>query len=434
MSNLKNLFPIAILNSIFDIHHSLFLANLCRFAQDFSVKILNYCPPFTETRRARGAALVIPALFQTGAVFFVLCSAFLFFSSPARAGFLDINEVKEAKLGKEAADAIIREYGIAGDDSDLKRVVAVGRNIIRVCDRSDIEYHFYVLDTDIINAFAIPGGYVFVTRGIMDFVDDDDELASVIGHEVTHVAKKHSVVLYKKSIRDTVVNLLVMVLTRDPNAVMASQMVEQSRTEVFGRAAEVEADRVGLEYMNKAGYDPDGFMRFIMKMQKYETHSPDLLYDYYDFHPPMETRIKLVGDNYRRLGLEPPKGLSYEISGRLVAMEECGEGGKCYGGIKGPRGELLRIGDAGEDGTPYLRARKIAAALNGLFDKRMALYELRKTSGPSGTSIMVRNTKVATVLSGDLSANKSDSADGLADVWIENLKRFLWNDFLKEDL
>ncbi len=362
------------------------------------------------------------------------CAVLLLIGNQARAGFLDVDEVKEAKLGKEAAEAIVRQYGLDDDETDLKRALAVARNIIKACDRPDMEYHLYVLDSDIINAFAIPGGYVFLTRGIMDFVEDDDELASVIGHEVTHIVKKHSITLYKKGMKDAMLNLLLLVLTRDPKAVMAGQMIEQSRTDVYGRTAEVDADKYGLEYMYRAKYDPDGFMRFMMKMQKYDTHSPDLLYDYYEFHPPMETRIKLVEENFRRLGLEPPKGLGYEISGRLVAMEECAESGKCLGSIKGPHGELLRIGDAGEDGTPYLRARKVAATLNSLFDKRMAMFELQTSAGPDGVSIIVRNTKVATVLPGDLKANDSDSADKLAGVWIEKLKQFLWNDFLKEDL
>jgi len=354
---------------------------------------------------------------------------------PAFAGIIDITESKEIRLGKEAAEAVIQQYGLVEDQAEVRRMNTIGADIVKVCDRPDIEYHFYIINTDMINAFALPGGYIFMTRGIMDFIDDDDELASVIGHEVTHVAKKHSVVLYKKSMRDALVNLLVMVLTRDPNAVMAGQMIEESRTDVYGRGAEIEADRYGLEYMKKAGYDPNAFMRFILKLQRYETHRPDLLQGYYDFHPPMDLRIQLVADNFKRLGLEPPTGLNYEISGRLVAMEVCKPDGKtCYGTIKGPGGELFRIGDSGEEANPYLRARKTAAILNRLFDKKIGIYEFKKKQTVDGLELIARNTKVIRVLPGDLEANKADSADGLMDRWIDNLKHFLWNDFLKEDL
>jgi hypothetical protein len=372
-----------------------------------------------------------------GCVLFIACVfAFSFFCAlPARAGFLDMDEVKEAKMGKEAAEAIIRHYGLAENAAISRRVDAVGEEVIKVCDRPELEYHFYVLNSDMINAFALPGGFIFVTTGIMDFLDDDDELASVLAHEVTHVAKKHGVIMYKQGMKDAMVNFLIMVLTRDPNAVMAGQMLQQSRTDIFGRGAENESDRVGLEYMYKAGYNPDGFMQFMLKMQRYESHSPDLLQDYFDSHPPMEERVRLVAENYRRLGLEPPQGLNYDISGRLAAMEICQEGGKdCYGAIEGPKGELMRIGDSGEEGSAYLRARKIAATINRLFDKKMGIYEIKKIRDTDGVGLIARNAKIAQVLKGDIAANKMDNANALADLWIENLKKFLWNDFLKEDL
>jgi len=356
-------------------------------------------------------------------------------SAPARAGFLDLDEVKEVKLGKEAAEAVIKYYGLTGDAAEARRVSAIGREVVKICDRTGIEYHFYVIDSDMINAFALPGGYIFMTSGLMDFVDDDDELASVIAHEVTHIAKKHGVVMYKKSMKDAMVNFLILVLTRDPNAIVAGQMMQQSRADIYGRSAEIEADRFGLEYAYKAGYDPAGFMRFIMKLQRYETHSPDMLYDYYDSHPPMELRIELIAENFRRLGLEPPKGLNYEIAGRLIAMEVCEENGKkCYGAIKGPQGELLRIGDAGEQGSPYLRARRIVAALNRLFAAKVGIYEVKKISDAGGAGLIARNTVIARALKGDVDVNNAESEDALADMWLNNLKKFLWNDFLKEDL
>ncbi len=366
---------------------------------------------------------------------FILLLASATCANCARAGIIDITEAKEIRLGKEAAEAVIRQYGLVEDKAEVRRMNAIGDRIVKACDRPDLEYHFHIINSDIINAFAIPGGYIFMTRGIMDFIDDDDELASVIGHEVTHVAKRHGVVLYKKSMKDALVNLLVMVLTRDPNAVVAGQMIEQSRTDVYGRGAEIEADRIGLEYAKKAEYDPNGFMRFILKLQRYETHRPDLIQDYYDFHPPMDARIQLVGENFRRLGLDPPTGLSYEISGRLIAMEICASDGKsCMGTIKGPGGELFRLGDSGEEASPYLRARKISASLNKLFDKKIGFYELKKVTTANGLELIVRNTKVVRVLPGDLEANGMESADSLMDLWIDGLKRFLWNDFLKEDL
>lgn len=357
-------------------------------------------------------------------------------SVPARAGFLDVSDAKEARMGKKEADAIVEHYGLYEDEAEKERVEAVGGLIIKICERPELEYHFYVINSKVVNAFALPGGYIFLTSGIMDFVDDDDELASVIAHEIVHVTKKHGITLYKKSLKDALLNFLLLIVTRDPNAVVAGQMIEQSRIEVYGRSAEIEADRYGIEYMYKAGYKPEAFMRFLQKIERLETHRPDLLEDYYDFHPPMEVRKSLVEENFKRLGLKPPGGRGGSVSGRLVAGEVCDEGDKekCYGVVKGPQGEIMRLGDKGDAATPYLRAQIVVSTLNRLLGKELAMYELNKRAAPGGVELTIRNTRVVRVLPGDLAAGKAASADELMDSWINGLKNFIWRDFLNEEL
>jgi hypothetical protein len=371
---------------------------------------------------------------------FLLVSAVLAFAlavaAPARAGFLDVSDAREVRMGKEEADAIVQQYGLARNKAEIERVEAVSGAITKICGRPDIEYHFYVINSSVVNAFAIPGGYIFLTQGIMDFVDDDDELASVIAHEVTHVVKKHAITLYKKSMKDAMINFLVLVLTRDPQAIIAGQMVQESRTDVYGRSAEVEADRVGLEYAYKAGYDPDGFMRFMQKLERMESSSPNMLEDYYDFHPPMELRKQLLTENYARLGLPPPKGWEKTIGARLVAGEVCEDAAatKCSGVIKGPRGEIIRLGDNGSEATPYLRAQAVADSLNRLLDRKLAMYEIRERRDSRGVELLIRNTRVVAALPGDVEANGVSSPDELMGKWIAALKEFLWRDYLKEDM
>jgi len=348
---------------------------------------------------------------------------------------LDVSDGREERLGKESAEQIIRYYGLVDNIAVTERVENVGKNIAGVCGRQEIEYHFYVLDTSLVNAFALPGGYIFVTRGILDIIDDDDELASILGHEVTHVARKHGITLYKKSIKNAMWNFLLLVLTQDPQAVIAGQMVEQGRTDVFGRKAEIEADRIGLEYMYNAGYEPVAFMSFMKKLERQETHRPGLLEDYYDFHPPMDLRQQLIVENFERLGLEPPEGLKYKISARLVAGEICSaQGDSCYGTIKGSMGELIKLADGGMQGSPYARARKTVDLLNKLLDKKIGLYEVRKKEANGTSELVVRNTTVVKALPEDVEANHAGSSSELVDQWINNIKQFLWNDFLKEEI
>ncbi|HOX27641.1 MAG TPA: M48 family metalloprotease [bacterium] len=363
------------------------------------------------------------------AVFFLMTAA----SCSAFAGMLDVSDAKEGNLGKDAAEEIIRYYGLVENDAEIQRMQAVGERIISICGRKNIEYHFYILDTDIINAFALPGGYVFMTKGIMDFVDDDDELASVMAHEITHVVRRHGVSIYKKEMKNALINFLVLVLTRDPNAVMAGQMVEQERADIFGRTAENEADSFGLEYVVKAGYNPDSFISFFEKMKQYDSHRPNLLEDYFDSHPPMEERIENAKNNYKRLGLTPPTAVASRIEGRLHAAEICKDESPCLGEIEGPNGVILTFGDPGRYKTPFDRAKKTVDVINRLLDSKLELFEIKKTNSTNGPELMLRNTRVLYVLPGDLKANNAENADVLLDRWVESLKIFIWNDFLKDN-
>src|SRR5690349_5050846 len=104
-----------------------------------------------------------------------------------------VSEAQEIAMGRESDPQVRQQYGIA-ESRDLQNYVeTIGRKLVKVSHRPNLEWHFAVVDSPVVNAFAIPGGYVYVTRGIMAYLANEAELAAVMGHEIGHVTARHSV-------------------------------------------------------------------------------------------------------------------------------------------------------------------------------------------------------------------------------------------------
>jgi predicted Zn-dependent protease len=178
--------------------------------------------------------------------------------SNAHAGLISRGE--EAQMGRDAARQFESENRTYRD----RRVDAIGRRIARASDRKDITYSFKVVDRDEVNAISLPGGYVYVYRGVLRMVgDDDDALAGVIAHEVGHIAERHSVKQVEHAMG---ANLLLQLFTKG-DARTAGSVITSLLQLKFGRDDEYDADRAAVIYMDRAGFDPRGLARFFRKLE-----------------------------------------------------------------------------------------------------------------------------------------------------------------------
>jgi len=364
--------------------------------------------------------------------FFIIVILFFLARVPMpSAGILNMNEKEEVDVGKQAAEMLASQYGLVQDKKQIERVTQIGDSLIAVCERPKLEYNFQILNTDMVNALALPGGYIFVTRGLLEMVDNDDELASVLAHELVHIALKHGVVTYKKGMQNMMYSLILILLARDPAAIMATSMVSEARMETYGRKAELEADRVGLQYMLKTGYDPIAFLRFLDKMQVLELRRPNLLEDYFEEHPPSDERIKIVEDEAGKLGIDPMTERGYKIQARVVAEEVCDKEGRCCGVLRGGTVEIMRLGDKDGFPTPYDRAREVESRVNNVLSGNIKMYEISVRSTDKHVFVWAYGKPIVEVLDGDAELARMTQQD-LAAQWANNLKYLLWKDFVKE--
>lgn len=172
--------------------------------------------------------------------------------------FVMISDDQEVEIGKNV-DAEVRGKEKILPDSTWQRYLAeVGQKIVKVCDRQEIEYHFAVIQSDQINAFATPGGFVYFYSGILNMMDNEAEMAAVMAHEISHVVGRHSV----KSLQTAVgLNVLLQLVLGEKSegswGQVAGVAINLGLTG-YGRSHELEADNYGVFYMQKAGYNPDG--------------------------------------------------------------------------------------------------------------------------------------------------------------------------------
>ena len=204
-----------------------------------------------------------------------------------------ISTASEVELGKQVAEAVEKEMPIWHNPQAQQRLEAMGQRLVQTTTRHDIEYQFKLLDSDTVNAMAIPGGTIYATRGLMEKFPDDDQLAFVVGHEFAHLEQRHSMqkltqVLLRKGIT------LPLAFRQWPIARAAMQAGDELINNRYSQAAESEADRIGQQHLVKMGIDP---LKAVEAMQRLDSlHAdqrlPIKIEQIFSDHPPTQERIK----------------------------------------------------------------------------------------------------------------------------------------------
>jgi predicted Zn-dependent protease len=201
---------------------------------------------------------------------------------------------KEIALGKQMAQEVERQAKIVDDPVVAEYVNRIGQNLVRNSD-AKVPFTIKVVDSEEINAFALPGGFFFVNTGILLNADNEAEMAGVMAHEIGHVAARHGT---RQATRGqiaqigSIVPLIAVGGMAGYGIYQAMGLVVPMGFLQFSRAFESEADMLGIEYMYKAGYDPGAFVDFFEKVQSQEKRKPGTMSKLFSSHPPTEDRIK----------------------------------------------------------------------------------------------------------------------------------------------
>ena len=215
-----------------------------------------------------------------------------------------LSEDEEAELGRSSHKQVMQSYSKYYNPELLKYVTNLGEKLAEVSHRKELIYHFTILDSPQVNAFAIPGGYVYITRGMLAYLGSEAELCGVLGHELGHITARHGVKQYSKNQVTNIFSTVVAVLVGNRTLANLGQLATAAILRGFGREAELEADRVGAEYIAKLGYDPDALKNVIgvLKNQEEfdkvlaeeENRDPYAYHGVFATHPDNDKRLQEV--------------------------------------------------------------------------------------------------------------------------------------------
>jgi len=202
---------------------------------------------------------------------------------------------EEAELGAALAAQARAEVRLIEDPAAVGALNEIGRGLVERADSTGRRYTFYLVDSPEVNAFAIPGGHVFVNRGLIERADQLAELAGVLGHEIAHVTERHGIEqLEKQQKAGLVVTLVYWVLGRDPGALeqVAIQGGGAALFAKYGRDAEREADQRAVHTLATAGYDPEGMATFFEDLLREQARRPTVVDQWFSTHPTSEERVR----------------------------------------------------------------------------------------------------------------------------------------------
>lgn len=237
--------------------------------------------------------------------------------------YADDDFQEEIKIGKEAADEVAKESKFIDDPAMVARVETIGSAIAKVAVEKEVaatygkstlakfDYSFKIIDDKDVNAFSLPGGYVYVNKGLLDYVQSDDELAGVIAHEIVHASHHHAMQLIKAQQKQ----MFGMAAAIFAGAVLggggrelgnlayAVNLIATAKMSSYGQKAELDADRAAVAYLVDTKYNPVGMLTFMERLARDEIRKPQVDYGIFATHPLSNKRAREIIDEMERRGI-----------------------------------------------------------------------------------------------------------------------------------
>ncbi|MEX2242739.1 MAG: M48 family metalloprotease [Fimbriimonadaceae bacterium] len=339
------------------------------------------------------------------------------------------NLKNDVELGKSVAKQIEKELKFSENEEYKERVQRIGQEIAAIANTTRVkvtwgdkrlspyEYHFFVVKGEDVNAFSVPGGYIYIYEGLVEFSESDDELAGVIAHEVAHASFRHIATMQKEQAKLDWISLGAILAAiwspRDAgNILVPAGFAIQGVQSGWSVDAEESADFGGLQYIMRSKYNPLGTLTFMERLAYRDVHKPRIDWGIFRTHPPSEERAKTLVGELRALNV--PFNRS-SVTKSLRATNKIGDTGieLWFGDTK----VHVFSGD-----TAQTRADRASDHLNEFFDRIPALYELQAR----GQALYGSNRRLFEIEADDAQAQGKSVEKSTSDA-VQALKRALFD-------
>ncbi|CAN5518583.1 hypothetical protein BH24GEM3_BH24GEM3_13140 [soil metagenome] len=230
-----------------------------------------------------------------------------------------IGEEREQEMGDAIAAEINMQVPLVLDRPLLSYVNRLGQQLVGVSERSDLRFHFYIVNTDAVNAFALPGGHIYLTRGLIERTENASQLSGVLAHEIGHIAARHGAQALERELRTgSVVNMLYSLFLRGEPSLLEEGPLHLG-TRLWhasnSRAAEREADQLAVRYLVSTGLDPQGIVHLLEGLIEEEQQHSRPMVEWFSSHPITTNRIRVLQRKIARL----PSGTVDELAEDLAS-------------------------------------------------------------------------------------------------------------------
>lgn len=351
----------------------------------------------------------------------------------------------EVRMGREAAIEVDKENKLINDPNVLERIQQVGKKLTAIANSEKVDatygssdvykfdYKFKVIDAEDVNAMSLPGGIIYVNKGLLKYVQSDHELAAVLAHEIAHSAHHHMTYILKEQNRldsKFAILLLAGLFSRMDsedlsNVVMGMQLFRVAKASGFGQKAEADADSTAVQYMVKAGYNPVGMLTFLERLNRESNSKPNIEMGILQNHPAPANRCKCILSQIKSLNLpinrrEVTNTLRADISPAVV-------NGCPITQVRLGDNVLFEPAPMGDLVTSKQRAEAIALKLNQLLDSEPQLREV--ALGENGDSVVIKGETLVVVTEYDSNFQSKPACD-IAKQIADSIRTALWKEML----
>jgi len=351
----------------------------------------------------------------------------------------------EAELGKKTAESIEKEYKLVNDEAALKRLTAIVNAIAPVTQRPQVVYTCKILDTGGLNAMAIPGGTIYVTKGLLNAVESDDELAGVLAHEIAHNALTHARKLMEREAKLTWMQLItavsVLYASRGSDisagqVITMSELVKQALVNGYTVTLESEADAHAVRYLhalrqtNPNSYNPVGLYSVILGFLQMSRHRADVELGYLKTHPYDIDRKKAIEAEFARLKI--PINLWQVVNFRATVVPPTEAADRGYT-LKLGSVDVLTLTETALGSAPKARAEEAAAAINKRLQRAyVQQYDVTLTMDDNQANVRIRNIPVLTLTDQDARA-AGMTLEALGQIARARMRESIWREVVKRE-
>jgi len=334
----------------------------------------------------------------------------------------DRDLAKEQKLGKKLSVDIEKKYEVVEDLNQNSLLREIGNKLTKASEMSEMKFHFKILKKEGPNAFSIPGGYVYVTYDLFDYIQSDAELAGILAHEIAHIVHNHALKQTRDNTKYTLLTILAVLLTGEPDVGVLGKLTTITLLNQYSREYEEEADLTAIDLLIKTGYNPVGFLTFLERLYVREMFRPEVDLGIFQTHPDTENRINYVRDKLMEREIDIDRRVTTDYL--KVNIKYIFEESFCTGTIYIDEISILSLSFP-KNHEIYLKMIEATQNLDKFLTIDLAPYEINVLVEGNTSALLIRNNEIISLNDSETAFINKSSREILVETQ-DKIRQALW--------